>query len=157
MCMWDSSVIVTDKHAALTSTDKTHMKKTSKHLQAAVFCPDLQAAVCVCVCAKSRIFFSFGVFATLLALYWWHESCCQKGKAPITRELHWAVMKTVTGEEMACIPLWQQVSKVMVRRATETCTLTHRALAVHTWFFFYEQWSAHMWLADITILFYFLF
>lgn len=59
-----------------------------------------------------------------------------RGKAAITQAFHWAVTQTVTGVEMACVPLWQQVNKVMVQQATRTqnCRLSHRALAVHAWF-----------------------
>lgn len=59
-----------------------------------------------------------------------------RGKAAITQAFHWAVSQTVTGVEMACVPLWQQVNKVMVQQATRTqnCRLSHRALAVHACF-----------------------
>lgn len=61
-----------------------------------------------------------------------------RGKAAITQAFHWAVTQTVTGVEMACVPLWQQVNKVMVQQATRTqnCRLSHRALAVHACFLF---------------------
>lgn len=60
-----------------------------------------------------------------------------RGKAAIAQAFHWAVTQTVTGVGMACVPLWQQVNKVMVQQATRTqnCRLSHCALAVHACFF----------------------